>query len=144
MSNNNCNLLLIEDNEDDVFFMQRALDKAEIRLPLQVAADGQEAMDYLSGTGKFSDSQSIPMPSLIFLDLKLPFVSGFEFLTWLRKHPQHWQLPVVILTSSSEERDRQTAETLAVKDYLVKPPTPEMLLATLQQNLAQTEVPVIA
>jgi DNA-binding response OmpR family regulator len=143
MSKSNCTLLLIEDNEDDVFFMERALDKAEIRLPLQVATDGQEAMDYLSGRGKFSDRRVFPVPSLIFLDLKLPFVSGFEFLRWLREHSEHKELPVVILTSSSEERDRETATTLAVKDYLVKPPTPEMLLAALQY-LPKTEVPIMA
>jgi CheY-like chemotaxis protein len=70
-------LLLIEDNEDDVFLMRRALKKAEIQLPLQVVMDGQEALNYLSGDGPFADRAQHPVPSLIFLDLKLPYVHGF-------------------------------------------------------------------
>jgi len=125
-------ILLIEDSPDDVFFMRRALKKAQINLPLQVAVDGQQALDYLAGAGKYSARTLHPLPSLIFLDLKLPFVSGFDVLSWLRGQPSLSDLPVVILTGSSEDRDRQKALELGAKAYLVKPPTPEMLLQAIQ------------
>jgi CheY-like chemotaxis protein len=132
MSDRSATILLIEDNEDDVFFMHRALKKAQITLPVQVAMDGQQALDYVSGAGKYSDRAEYPLPSLIFLDLKLPFLSGFDFLSWLRNQPALKELPVVILTSSFEDRDRQRAKELAAKTYLVKPPSPEMLLEAIQ------------
>ena len=132
MSGQGHTILLVEDNEDDVFFMRRALSKAQIKIPLQVAADGQKALDYLSGAGHYADRAQYPLPSLIFLDLKLPFISGFEVLNWVRSQATLREIPVVILTSSSEERDRQKATELGVKTYLVKPPTPETLREAIQ------------
>lgn len=120
-------ILLIEDNEDDVFLMRRALRDAKVEIPVQVAGDGQEALDYLQGVGKFGDRGAHPVPSLVFLDLKLPYVHGFEVLGWIRGESAMKNLPVVVLTSSSEERDRQRAEELGAKGYLVKPPTADMI-----------------
>jgi CheY-like chemotaxis protein len=132
MTARNPAVLLIEDNEDDIFLMRRALKKLEVNLPLQVAKDGQEAIDYLDGKGKFFDRVLYPMPSLIFLDLKLPYVHGFEVLSWIRQQDSLQKLPVVVLTSSPEERDRQRAHELGARAYLVKPPDREMLLTALQ------------
>jgi len=132
MNDPNLTLLLVEDSEDDVFFMRRALKKAGINLPLQVAVDGQQALNYLSGAGEYSDRAQYPLPGLMFLDLKLPYLSGLDLLSWLREQPLISELPVVILTSSSEDRDRQRAGELRAKAYLVKPPTPEMLLRAIQ------------
>lgn len=125
-------ILLIEDNEDDVFLMRRALKKSGVDLPLQVVMDGQEALDYLGATGKFADGSQFPAPSLVFLDLKLPYVHGFEVLSWIRRQTLLKDLPVVILTSSPEERDRQRAHDLGAKAYFVKPPNPEMLQQAMQ------------
>jgi CheY-like chemotaxis protein len=125
-------ILLVEDSEDDVFLMERALQKANLLNPLQVATDGQQALDYLEGKGKFTDRLRHPIPALIFLDLKLPYVHGFEVLAWIRRHATLKELPVVILTSSPEERDRKKAEELGVSGYLVKPPTREMILEAVQ------------
>lgn len=129
-------ILLVEDSEDDVFFMRRALTKAKISFPVHVARNGQEALDYLAGEAQFSDRSRYPVPTVIFLDLKLPYVSGFEVLEWIRRHPALNALPVIILTSSAEERDRQKAVQLGVKCYLVKPPTPEMISESLRDFLA--------
>ncbi len=120
-------ILLVEDNEDDVFLMQRALMSAKLDIPMQVSRDGQEALDYLQGTGKFSDRVAHPMPALVFLDLKLPYVHGFEVLSWIRGESSLKELPVVVLTSSSEDRDRTRAEELGARGYLVKPPTADMI-----------------
>lgn len=124
-------ILLVEDDENDVFLMNRALTKANLKVSLQIATNGREAIEYLSGTGKFSDRKAFPLPSSIFLDLKLPFVHGFEVLEWIRKQPALANINVFILTSSPEERDRQRARELGVKGYLVKPPTPPILLQVL-------------
>src|SRR6267142_4902399 len=80
-------ILLVEDNEDDVFLMQRAMSKANLRPPLHVAVNGQDAIDYLVGTGAYADRAAYPLPHCIFLDLKLPFVDGFEVLEWLGAQP---------------------------------------------------------
>ena len=79
----------------------------------------------------------------MFLDLKMPFVNGFEVLEWLRVQPAIADLSVVVLTSSSEERDRRRAEQLGVKGYMVKPPSPQLLLELLQKSHAASSVMTI-
>ena len=120
-------ILLVEDNEDDVFLMERALEKASIERPMHVAKDGRQALEYLQAVGQYADRNSFPLPSLIFLDLKLPFVQGFQVLEWINQQPSLKQIPVVILTSSSEQSDRDMAQALGAQSFLVKPPTADML-----------------
>lgn len=124
----NQTILLVEDSEDDVFLMKRALKESNILNPLQIAVHGQHAIDYLAGTGKYADRVQHPLPSLIFLDLKLPFKHGFEVLQWIREQPGLAAILVIVLTSSSEERDIQQAYRLGARSFLVKPPTQEMLV----------------
>lgn len=126
--NPSATILLVEDEASDVFLMKRALKGAQILNPLQVACDGQQAVDYLSGTGKFSDRTQFPFPSIIFLDLKLPYKSGFEVLAWIGDQSHLDQTLVMVLTSSSEERDIARCNKLGARTFLVKPPTPAMLL----------------
>jgi len=99
---------------------------------VHVAADGQDAIDYLSGIGKYADRDEHPLPRWIFLDLKLPFVHGLEVLEWIRTKPSLTGIAVFILTSSPEDRDRKRVEQLGAKAYLIKPPTPQMLLEVLE------------
>jgi CheY-like chemotaxis protein len=120
-------MLLVEDNEDDVFVFRRALKKAHFTNPLQVATDGQQAIDYLSGAGVYQDRMSYPLPFIAFLDLKLPYFSGFEILEWIRSRPEFNSLVVIVLTSSAEEKDYHRAYALGARSYLVKPPKSEML-----------------
>lgn len=117
-------ILLVEDNEDDVFAMQRALRKAQVSHPVQVVTDGQKAIDYLSGAGAFSDRTLYPLPSLMFLDLKMPYVGGFEVLQWLREQTELRNLAVIILTGSGEQCDRDRGEKLGARGYVVKPAEP--------------------
>jgi CheY-like chemotaxis protein len=127
MSEMSRTILLVEDNEDDVFAFQRALKKAQIVNPVQVVVDGQQALDYLSGTGPFVERVKYPLPFLVFLDLKLPYRDGFEVLAWIRQRAELNSLVVVILTGSDETRDHQQAYALGARSYLVKPPTPDEL-----------------
>ena len=124
-------ILLVEDDPSDVFLMERALKKAKIANPLQVASDGQEAINYLSGVDKFSDRTQFPIPGIVFLDLKLPYKNGFEILAWIRSDSRLDSTLVMILTSSSEERDIAECRRLGARTFLVKPPTPAMLLEVM-------------
>lgn len=121
-------ILLAEDDDNDVFFMRRALQKAQVEFPLQVVTNGQQALDYLSGEGKFADRHTYPLPSLILLDLKMPFLDGFEVLTWIGQQSSLKKTPVAVLTSSAEDRDRRRATELGAKAYFVKPPRPETIV----------------
>jgi len=109
-----------------------------VDFPLQIATDGEQALDYLRGEGVFSDRAEHPLPALVFLDLKLPYVHGFEVLAWIRAQPALATLPVLVLTSSPEVRDRERALALGAKDYLVKPPTKEMILSAMKFMPAPT------
>lgn len=131
--NNDAPILLVEDNEDDLYFARRAFKKAAPHETLAVVTDGQSALDYLRGAGPFADRSVHPLPRLMFLDLKLPYVLGLEVLAEVRRDPALKSLPIVVLTSSSEERDRQRAEELGVQGYLVKPATAETLARVLAQ-----------
>jgi CheY-like chemotaxis protein len=120
-------ILLVEDNEDDVFLMQNALAMAEVKTRLEVVRDGQEALHYLSGTAGFTDRARFPFPGLILLDLKLPYRSGLDILAWMRQEANLPPAIVVVLTSSDEPADLKTAYGLGANTYLVKPPTASMI-----------------
>lgn len=119
--------LLVEDSEDDVFFMQRAFRRAGLKNPLMVVNDGEQAIEYLSGQHAFADRARYPFPDLIFLDLKMPGLNGFDVLRWIR-HERKSDVRVAVLTSSPEEIDRQKARELGADCYLLKPPEPAMVL----------------
>lgn len=114
-------ILLVEDSEDDFFFMTRAFKAAGLLTPLARVENGEKAIDYLNGTPPYGDRASHPLPSLILLDLKMPFVSGFEVLRWVRTRSCCPKVPVIVFTTSSQERDVEKAYELGANAYLVKP-----------------------
>src|SRR5690349_8974252 len=120
MNTPRASILLVEDDPNDVFFFERALQKVRPDLQLQLATDGEQALNYLNGHLNYSDRALYPLPFLIFLDLKLPYFSGFDILEHIRNNPSLASIPVFILTSSPEHRDRQRALKLGARDYLVK------------------------
>ena len=121
-------VLLVEDDANDVFLMQRAFKKAGIPNPIHVAGDGEDAVSYLAGHGEFGDRSRHPMPLLVLLDLKLPRKNGLEVLEWIRQQHPLRRLPVVVLTSSREPRDVDRAYDAGANSYLVKPLGFESLL----------------
>ena len=114
-------ILLAEDREDDVLLIRRAFIQGSILNPLQVVPDGEEAIAYLAGQGKYSNRAEYPLPDLLLLDLKMPRVDGFEVLRWLRQQPGLAPLRVVVLTSSEDIRDVNRAYQLGANSFMVKP-----------------------
>jgi CheY-like chemotaxis protein len=125
-------ILLVEDDSNDVFFLQYAFETAGIRNPLQAVADGHEAINYLSGNGKYSNRQQFPLPCLVLLDLKLPGKMGRDVLRWLRRQPSLNHLLVIVLTSSSDSHDVDSAYEHGAQSYLVKPLSLEKRLEMAQ------------
>jgi two-component system, response regulator len=114
-------ILLVEDNADDEELMLRALRKSNVMNEIIVARDGVQALDYLFATGPFAGRDLRIMPQVVLLDLKLPKIDGLEVLRRLRADPRTCLLPVVILTSSNEERDRIAGYGLGANSYVRKP-----------------------
>jgi CheY-like chemotaxis protein len=113
-------ILQVEDDPNDVFFLQYAMKQAGVANPVQVASDGQQAIDYLKGAGKFADREQFPLPCLVLLDLKLPYVMGLDVLRWIRGRPET-AFPVVMLSASAETADIATAYRLGANAFLTKP-----------------------
>ncbi|MCD6051771.1 MAG: putative response regulator, CheY [Verrucomicrobia bacterium] len=115
------NILHVEDREEDVFLLKYAFKRAQINNPVNVASDGQMAIDYLAGNGQFSDRRQFPLPCLVLLDLQLPHVIGLDVLAWIRKQPEWKRLVVIVLSSSIHDNDIIRAYELGVNGFLVKP-----------------------
>ena len=114
-------ILLVEDDYNDVLLIERAWRKASIEQTMLQVSDGDEAIAYLDREGKYADMQAYPSPTLLLLDLKLPRCSGLELLSWIRQHPKHRRLLIVVLTSSQENSDLDRAYDLGINSYLLKP-----------------------
>jgi CheY-like chemotaxis protein len=115
------NILLVEDREEDVFFFRRALQKAGLPHAVTHVSDGDEAIKYLSSQPPYDDRAHYPLPDVVVLDLKMPGRDGFEVLQWLRDQKILKPAPVVVLTSSQRDADRQRTQELGADDYFIKP-----------------------
>ncbi len=114
-------ILLIEDNPDDVKLTLRALKKSNILNEVVVASDGVRALDYLFGTGEHSGRDATVLPQVALLDLNMPKLNGLEVLQRIRSDERTKLLPVVILTTSSEDKDRIESYNLGANSYVRKP-----------------------
>jgi CheY-like chemotaxis protein len=114
-------ILLVEDNPDDEKLTIRALKKQNIQNDVVVARDGVEAIDYLFGLGKFEGRNLDDLPQVILLDLKLPKLNGLDVLRRIRAEDRTHSIPVVVLTTSSEERDIVDSYNLGANSYVRKP-----------------------
>jgi CheY-like chemotaxis protein len=128
--------LLVEDSEDDAFFLERSLDRTEIAYRLERVKNGKEAVDYLQQFAE-GDDLAEAKPRIIFLDLKMPGVNGFEVLEWIRTHGLHPSLDIIILSGSDQDGDIQKALRMGASAYLVKPPSVDDLRECLVPRLAR-------
>jgi CheY-like chemotaxis protein len=130
-------VLLVEDDLNDIFLVKRAFKLAQIRDPLHVVTDGQEAINYLRGEGKYADRKAHPLPKLIVMDIKMPRKSGFEVLEWVKGNGVPIRrIPVVIVSASDYPADINRAYELGVNAYMIKPMDfrdVEHLFATITQ-----------
>lgn len=125
-------VLLVEDDPDDAELISHAFGKAGIVNPVITVDDGDKAIDYVHGRSAYADRRRFPVPSLILLDLKLPRRSGFEVLEAIRASEATRRVPVVVLTSSSQEDDIRRAYDVGANSYLVKPVGRDALVAMVQ------------
>lgn len=114
-------ILIVEDNAEEVILLQKAFKRAAQNVSVQFVVNGEEAIEYLSGTDRFQDRYAFPEPDLVIMDLKMPRKGGFEVLEWFRNLQEGALIPVVVLTSSSREADVQRAYSLGANSYFHKP-----------------------
>jgi CheY-like chemotaxis protein len=121
-------ILYAEDEDNDAFFLKRAFQQAGIPHPLVVVPNGQEAIDYCGGNGRYQSRTEHPLPCLVLLDLNMPKKSGLEVLQWIREELLVRTLPVIILTSSLQDADIHRAYNAGANAYLGKPSRPDDLV----------------
>jgi len=126
-------ILLAEDDPNDVLLIRRAFEKAGLRDTLKVVDDGEQAINYLSGTGPYADRERFPVPFLLLLDIKMPGTDGFEVLQWARAEPDLKRLLIVVLTSSNLQADVDRAYELGANSYLVKPVSFDEMVNLIQR-----------
>jgi CheY-like chemotaxis protein len=114
-------ILQADDDENDVVFLSYVFKNAGIPNPLYAVPDGQEVIEYLSGTGEFGNRADHPIPTLIFLDLKMPRMDGLETLQWIRAHPLFHSLTVIMFTASAGQQDINRAYQLGANSFVIKP-----------------------
>ena len=128
----NLPILIAEDNEDYGLILQNAMKSLGWTNAFRIVHNGKEAIDYLSGEGKFSDREAWPFPSVVFLDIKMPQADGFDVLRWMRENPKYAVVPTMMFSTSDDERDVQLAYNLGANAYFVKPALVSELKAILQ------------
>jgi CheY-like chemotaxis protein len=140
-------ILLVEDSEDHVLLVRYAMDKAGLTTPLEVVTGGEQAIEYLAGTNRYSDWNRFPLPTLVLLDLKMPGMSGFDVLKWIRQQPGLKALRVAMLTSSDLPGEIKLAHDLGANIFLTKPVELERLvqiMKTLNEHwLRQAQSPAV-
>ncbi len=139
-------ILSIDDSPDDLMLLLLSCASMQVCFQLQTADGGKMGLAYLQGTDQFADRTRFPWPNLVILDLKMPGISGFEVLAWMRSHPETERLPVVIFTASTHPEDRARAMELGATRYEVKPVSFEGIQefvgaidAMLQANLSRAD-----
>src|ERR1051326_5358774 len=103
-------ILVADDDENDIFFLRRAIDRARLHNPVVISRDGQEAIDYLQGSPPYQNRAQFPLPGMLLLDLKMPKVNGFDVLSWISQRPELKDLIIVVLSSSAHEEDIRKAK----------------------------------
>jgi len=129
---NQVSILVADDDAQDTMLVKMAVDRASLCLRLETVKDGEEAIDYLMGHSRYADRHTYPFPSMLLLDLKMPKLSGFDVLDFVRGQPGLKQLPIVIFSSSDDPKDIRRAYDAGANSYLCKPHSNDDLAALLR------------
>ena len=121
MGNPDSAILIVDDNPDDRLLIRRALEASHVANEIAMAHDGEEALEFIFAKGKYASRDAAALPRVILLDLRMPKIDGFQVLKELRSHEQTRSIPVVVLTSSDEERDMVESYRFGANSYVRKP-----------------------
>ena len=127
-----CTILIVDDDENDIFFVKRAFTDINVHCGFQVLTNGQEVVDYLDGTGEYANRERYPLPMMILMDLKMPIMDGFQVLAWLRRREGIKVIPTVVFSSSDLPQDITRAYELGANSFMTKSVTYDGLLVKLQ------------
>jgi CheY-like chemotaxis protein len=133
-------VLHVDDDPNDTTLLQVACAKAAVDFELQNIEDGNEVIEYLSGTGKYADRSRYQLPGLVLLDLKMPRATGLDVLKWIRSHSSLKHLPVIVLSGSELQEDMHSAYAGGANSYLVKPPNFDSLVSLVKNIGAQLPI----
>jgi CheY-like chemotaxis protein len=114
-------VLVVEDDPVDAMLLRRTLKKIRSTIVVQIATDGEKAIEYLAGEGSFADRQRFPFPNFIITDLKMPGVDGFDVLEWLQRHADCFVIPTIVWSSSAQRSEVAKAYKLGANCYMQKP-----------------------
>ena len=128
-------ILLIENDESDVFFFRRALSSCHFPGVVRVVGTAWQARDYMEGRGEFRDRSYYPLPNLIVCDLHLPGASGVDFVTWIREHPVYNSLPIILWSGSLPEKELQSIMSAGASSYQLKTPEFKTLCERVNEML---------
>jgi len=127
-----CTILIVDDDENDIFFVQRAFTEINVHCTFQVLKNGQAVVDYLQGHGEYANREKHPLPMMILMDLKMPIMDGFQVLEWLRARPGIKVIPTIVFSSSDLPADITRAYALGANSFMTKSVTYDGLLLKLQ------------
>jgi CheY-like chemotaxis protein len=125
-------ILIVDDDENDIFFVKRAFTEINVHCTFQMLKNGQEAVDYLQGHGEYANREKYPLPMMILMDLKMPIMDGFQVLAWLRTRPGIRVIPTIVFSSSDLASDITRAYELGANSFMTKSVTYDGLLLKLQ------------
>jgi|SRR5947209_4750250 len=125
-------ILMLEDDENDILFVQRATERCGAGHTVNAVHNGVQGIEYLRGEGPYADRQKFPLPNVILTDLKMPEMDGFAFLRWLRSHPECGVIPSIVFSSSPLDVDVREAYRLGANSYITKPRDLNELVDTLR------------
>jgi CheY-like chemotaxis protein len=131
-TNANSTILMVDDDPDDFFLAREALKESGLTSDFRLVSDGKELMDYLYRRGQFMGLEDAPMPNLILLDLNMPRKDGREVLAEIKKNPDFRRIPIVIFTTSRDERDISSSYELGASSYITKPATFDDLIDVMK------------
>jgi CheY-like chemotaxis protein len=127
-----CTILIVDDDENDIFFVKRAFTEINVHCTFQVLSNGQQVVDYLDGVGEYANRAIYPLPMMILMDLKMPVMDGFQLLTWLRARDGIKVIPTIVFSSSDLPQDITRAYELGANSFMTKSVTYDGLLLKLQ------------